>query len=382
MNINRNNYEEFFMLYADNELTAAERKTIEAFIAANPDLREELAMFYTFKLNPDTEVVFADKEMLMKHDSEKELVNASNYESFFILYADNELNADQKTAVEEFVYHNPKFQSEFELIQEIKLVPDTNIIFENKESLYRKEEDDKVVPFRWWRIAVAAMVLLMAGLLWVYQSSKNSKQDSFVNTKNPVTNPKQQPLHIKEKKKITDTNSNVQPEKEEILVKGVQKENQQIKKAQAIETAVVKNKVNKPQGKNNNSDNLVIEPHEDAVVDIQGSRLTGSRIDAIKQTEKEVDINTGFAAAASKSVINQQLIYQANTVENGKTDAEQAAYASNSNVEVLNTSVDTKNSLRGFFRKASRIISKKNSSEDEDSKRKSILIGGFEIAVR
>ena len=42
MNINRDNYEEFFLLYADNELSVQEKNAVEDFVRQHPDLEEEL----------------------------------------------------------------------------------------------------------------------------------------------------------------------------------------------------------------------------------------------------------------------------------------------------------------------------------------------------
>jgi len=383
MNINRNNYEEFFMLYADNELTAAERKTVEQFIAANPDLQQELAVFSDFKLDPDTTVVFAGKETLMKQESGAASVTLNNYETFFVLYADDELNSDEKAAVATFLHQHPQLQPSFDLIQKTKMEPDADIVFENKESLYRKETDDKVIPFGWWKIAVAAIVLLMAGIIWLYQSGRDSKPNVIVKTKSTVTNPEHPSLNKKEEKKNGDTIINEQPGKEAVAATDSKKEPLQSKNALSLRelNTAAKTPVSPDKDGNSNETVAVVNNTIDQIAD---QPLKRSMISSVKSNEsKEAVINTDIAAAASKSVINQQLVYH-NTEgeEDGNTVARQAVSVNNDNLEVLNTSVDTKNSLRGFFRKASRLINKKNNSGEEDGKRKSILIGGFEIAVR
>jgi len=387
MNITRDNYEEFFMLYADNELSAAERKEVEAFVAANPGMHDELALFQQFKLNPDEAVVYAGKELLMKSEA-GETISLANYETFFVLYADDELANHEKAAVEDFVYHHPQLQSSFELMQQVKLSPDTSIAFENKESLYRKEKDDRVIPFRWWRMAAAAIILVAAGIFWLYQSKTNVPKEEFVKTNPPVTIPQPPTLHNKEVKTGNDTTGNRPAEKENLAKTDPVNNNQQVQHTPAGEKAETAVREQRKTGSENKNKEMPAPPVNEEMVarntdnKNEGNKLTGISISSIKnESAKQAAINTDIAAAASKSVNDHQLTYL-DTDEKSNNMAEQAVAVDNDQLEVLNTSVNTKNSLRGLFRKASRLIAKKTNSGEEDSKHKSILIGGFEIAVR
>ncbi len=49
--INENNYETYFMSYIDNELNAAERAAVEAFVLTEPKYAEALAFFEKTKLH-------------------------------------------------------------------------------------------------------------------------------------------------------------------------------------------------------------------------------------------------------------------------------------------------------------------------------------------
>ena len=66
MNISRHNYEEFFILYMDNELLPEERRAVEAFIELHPDLKEELDLLQQFKVKPESVIVFIGKDPTAK----------------------------------------------------------------------------------------------------------------------------------------------------------------------------------------------------------------------------------------------------------------------------------------------------------------------------
>ncbi|MBO9635509.1 MAG: hypothetical protein J7578_20565, partial [Chitinophagaceae bacterium] len=152
MNITRQNYEEWLLLYVDNELSLAERIIVDDFLAANPDLQQELEMLQQSTFQPDEDIVFQHKASLLRSDNGLTLTE-ENCEQYFVLYADDELTNQQKASVEEFIYHNPRFQAAFELIQMAKLSPDQSIIFPDKKLLYRTEKGRRVVAMRWYRIA-------------------------------------------------------------------------------------------------------------------------------------------------------------------------------------------------------------------------------------
>lgn len=64
-------------------------------------------------------------------------INISNYESYLLSYIDGELNGDEQAALELFLKKHPQFRQELELLEGTRLVPDEQLVFDNKAALYR-----------------------------------------------------------------------------------------------------------------------------------------------------------------------------------------------------------------------------------------------------
>ena len=162
--INRSNYEEFFLLYVDNELSAEERNEVEAFVILHPDLQDELEMLKGTQLNPETfsfdkSALFADK---MKQNSMEESL---------LLYIDDELSESKKKELEAELSTNSNLNKEYSLLKQTKLDKNETIVYPNKKELYRHKVRS-IRPVFILRIAAAVVILLFAGIL--FWNSNNS----------------------------------------------------------------------------------------------------------------------------------------------------------------------------------------------------------------
>src|SRR5690349_18999325 len=165
MNINRHNYEEYFILYQDNELDADQRRAVEEFVQNNPDLKDELDAFSQYKLEPDPSIQYQGKEELLRPPVIKGSINLSNYEESLVLYLDNELTDEQVIEMKALIDRHEVVKKEWETIQKIKLQPEL-VSFGDKSTLYRKEENvRRLAPY--WRIAAAVILFLLAGTVTV-----------------------------------------------------------------------------------------------------------------------------------------------------------------------------------------------------------------------
>jgi hypothetical protein len=71
LNINRNNYEEIFVSFLENELSEADKKMVIDFVAQNQDLKKEFDLLFSTKLIADEKIIFSEKENLIKQNSAK-----------------------------------------------------------------------------------------------------------------------------------------------------------------------------------------------------------------------------------------------------------------------------------------------------------------------
>ena len=375
MNITRHNYEEYFLLYIDNELSAQDRKGVEAFVQANPDLGEELTMFRQSVLHPDKKEVFTNKELLLKNPSFVNPVNESNYEEYFVLYGDDELTNEENDYVEVFVYKNPQYQQEFELIQKARLTPDTLVAFPDKSRLYREEKTRRVIVMRWWGIAAAAVVLLFAGALgWNLLVSGPGKQKS----KPPLARSEAN----KGVNKKGDTNANrstTAPRGNDLAQTNTPDKKSTVTQAKAKvkKTDVPVNSANSQQDVADSKEKQ-LKPGNYSKV----STVTPQRYIAVNVPNPDEKANT-IALKTTTPIVDRAIGFEKENLDNNDGGLKTYAVNDNNQTQVLNTSVNNKNKLRGFFRKVTRVVGRTtNLGSDDNENNKGLRIANFEIALK
>jgi len=370
MNINRHNYEECFILYMDNELGSDDRRLVEEFIQKNPDLKEELNILLQHKLVPDTTILYDDKEKLMMHAGNS-LIDLANYEEWLVLYLDNELSGTQRTSVDQFIAKHPSVKEEFAILMRTKLQPEI-IVYANKESLYKREEKVRIIPMRWWRIAVAAILILTVGISSIVLLNKKSAPN-----KNEV---------------VKSTGADQQTNKENLLIINKEEKNQvplpEI--AENVPNTIVPTST---QTKNNTAVkriNTVINKKfpgnpplqikkEESVLVENSNRPTNNLPQPLNNPNLNADASkNGIANANTPADIKQPGIINGNSV----TNIPEQTY-SNKNPDASFASLEEggKNKKnRGFFRKAVRFFEKKtniNAADDDQ-----LLIAGLAIKLK
>ena len=375
MKITRHNYEEYFILYLDNELSSEDRRQVELFVQDNPDLKTELDLLNQSQLVPDTAIVFSNKEGLMRSTGSNTVINISNYGEWLLLYTDNELSPEQKIAVEKFVATHPVASAELEILQKTKLQPET-IVFPDKKSLYRKEEKVRVIAIHWKRIAVAAALLLaVSSTALIVINNKNDKEPSVAEVKpgekqNIPGNAIDQPANVK--KQATENNelanNDLTEEKDAIdktdvaikEKKNERKEKTAPAKVKQDDAALATTKEEKK--KTNDLPQPVYNPNVNKAAD-QGSIA-------------KVDIPVKESLTNSKET-NQSSTVTPNSLR--PLDNVIAASSTESIDPIDDEQPGKKNKLRGFFRKVTRTFEKTTNIKATDEDR--LLVGGLAIKL-
>ena len=127
--INLLNYETFFLLYADGELSPSEQVSVLKFVEQHPLLEEEFNRIKALTFSPDKGLMMMNKSALRMEIPE-------------------------------------------EIQTDYSFEPDLSIVYPNKAGLYRKEN---VLPVYWLRmVGVAAALFFTMGIAWMVMGEKEN----------------------------------------------------------------------------------------------------------------------------------------------------------------------------------------------------------------
>lgn len=133
MNINSHNYEAFFLDYHEGNLSPQQVADLLLFLEQHPGLKQDFDSFENIRLDNDAGFSFENKAGLKKS------ITPDNKEDYFIKAAEQDLNQTERGLLQKFLEQHPQYQHDYTLFQKTILVPDKDLIFENKQDLKQLE---------------------------------------------------------------------------------------------------------------------------------------------------------------------------------------------------------------------------------------------------
>ncbi len=187
--INHNNYEIFFLDYLEGRLNQHQVAELRIFLEDFPGLKDEFEGLELLSLKPDKRVIFTGKEILKKQLVKPVgRINEHNYQEFFIAASENDLSESDADSVRKFLMKNPLLQNEYDLTGHCRLQPDRSIVFPDKASLKKTVVIPLVPRLLYYGAAVAATLLLLIGLKFIFIPSTPTREDILL-TEVPVKEP-------------------------------------------------------------------------------------------------------------------------------------------------------------------------------------------------
>ena len=239
------------------------------------------------------------------------MINEKNYETYFMSYIDNELNAAERAAVEAFLLTEPKYAEELAFFEKTKLHASSNEFMEMedkiflyrftemdakldgdfKKSLYRKQAPVRNIIFTpnlmRASFAIAAMLILLIGLQ-LFKSESNVSESNIVESYIVET-------PLKDKTTVASTNILIPAENQTlansaIATKAITK-NQTIlastnNTSNSINTNIVSSSSSQAIGENN-SQNIVVAKFNEA-------QISSSSMETMATEEEKTILTTNY----------------------------------------------------------------------------------------
>ena len=203
MEINRNNYEAYFIDYLEGNLDERLVDSFLEFLKLNPDLKEELALFESVNAVPEN-ISFRKKDDLYKEkfDSEEEFNNAA------IASLEGDITDLDKFEFETYLDEHPEKKQDAALFSKTKLKPDISIVFSKKNKLYKKSVGKTILL--WSGRVAAVLILAVAFFTLMNNRSEEIIPENEVVVINEISDPENEEL----KKDIDSESKKVVPVEE------------------------------------------------------------------------------------------------------------------------------------------------------------------------